>query len=87
VYWFGHIEGLTLASDGSEFPLKNKFKMEIFIGDGISFDVDVFSHKFLRKLEEILDKFYQGEKIVIEWNKWAVRFLSNLGFDILINNE
>jgi len=87
IYWFGHIEGLTLASDGSEFPLKNEFKMEIFIGDGISFDVEVFSHKFLKKLEEILDKFYRGERIVIEWNKWAIRFLSNLGFDVLINNN
>jgi hypothetical protein len=87
IYWFGHIDGLALASNGCEIPVELRRRltdMRIFLGEGIPFsDVEVFSHEFMKRLEEVLQRYYKGERVVIEPNSWAVRILSRLGFEIV----
>jgi hypothetical protein len=87
IYWFGHIDGLALASNGYEVPAELRRRltdMRIFLGEGVSFsDVEVFSHEFMKRLEEVLQRYYKGERVVIEPNRWAVRILSRLGFEIV----
>lgn len=87
VYWFGHVDGLFLASTGSEFGEERLLNMKIHLSDEGMDIGEPFSGEFINNMMKLMDLFYEGEKIVIKPNRWAVNILSKLGFRILADDE
>jgi len=81
VYWFGHVDGLFLASIGSEFGGNRLLNMRIYVSED---GMDLGSGKdFIENMMKLFELFYKGEKVVIRPNRFAVKILSRLGFEIL----
>jgi len=76
VYWSGHIEGLPFSISGQSI---RNFKMVVEFKGFRKMN----NEKFVKTLEDVLNKFKTGEKIEIKGNKKLVVFLKGLGFDIL----
>lgn len=87
IYWFGHVDGLFLASTGSEFGEERLLNMNIYLSDDGMDLGDPFSREFINNMMSLIDLFYEGEKIVIKPNRWAISILSKLGFRILADDE
>ncbi len=87
IYWFGHVNGLFLATTGYEFGGDRLLNMKAYLSDdGVELG-DAFSRKFIEHMMRLLDLFYRGERIVIKPNRWAASILSRLGFEILTDDE
>ncbi|GEM_PF-737003 len=87
VYWFGHIDGLFLASTGSEFGRQRLLNMKIYLSDDGMDLGRPFTKEFLENMLRLIDLFYEGKRIVIKPNRWAENILSKLGFEILADDE
>ncbi len=84
VYWFGHVEGLFLASTGEEF---GRFDMRVFVcEDGMDLGRP-FTKEFLDNMLRLVDLFYEGRCIKIRPNMWAERILNLMGFEILTDDD
>ncbi len=87
VYWFGHIDGLFLASTGSEFGGNRLLDMRVYLSeDGMDLGRP-FTKGFLENMLRLIDLFYEGKKIVIRPNRWAESVLSRMGFEISADDE
>ncbi len=87
VYWFGHVEGLFLASTGYEFGCDRLLNMNAHLSDDGMDIGEPFSREFVNNMLKLIDLFYEGEKIVIKPNRWAVNILSRLGFRIIADDD
>lgn len=84
VYWFGHVEGLFLATIGETF---GAFDMRVRVCDDGMEIGDPFTRDFLENMLKLLDLFYEGKELRIRPNRWAERILNLMGFELVADDE